>query len=175
MKALSLTNDLSRIVSIYSISTPLKRIAQVPLKDGATTKLNMLNDILSLMFYHQVISHNGFTYTFQEQLAKLNISSAMAEDILKTTIIIISNAVLNGNFTVNTMKTLVYALVGVFIYHLFVRPHIINTKLSKFIGFESIEDVAETILLLSLDNPDPVDITSKLLGLVMYHKILKMN
>lgn len=168
-----LVNDLNRIVSIYSISSPLGRVLGVKQPSGQIIRSDLLNDLLSLMFYHEVISHHGFTKTFQSQMLQVfGLNKAMSEDLLKTITLLLANAVLNGSVNWNTI---IYALVGVCIYHLFIRPIIINTSLSKTLDFAAVEDLAETIVLLSLDTGNIKDIVSKLTGLLVYHHLMKLN
>jgi uncharacterized membrane protein len=170
MKAL--TNDLNRIVAIYAISSPLGKAMGVKQASNQIIRSDLLNDLLALMFYHEVVQRQGFTKVFQEQLVKLNISEAMAEDLLKTVVLLLASSVLNGTFKFNV---LMYTIIAVCIYHMLIRPLIINTKFSKTIDLAAVEDLAETIVLLSLDTGDIKDMTAKLSGLMVYHHLMKLQ
>lgn len=171
MKALA--NDLNRIVAIYAISAPLGRALGVK-KTGSTAQVirnDLLNDLLALMFYHEVVKHQGLTRSFQDSMSKFGVSEAMAEDLLKTVVLLLASSVLSGKFH---PKTFLYAVVGVCIYHLVVRPVIINSRISDTVDFEAIEDLAENIILLGLDSGDLNDMVSKLAGLMVYHQTMKL-
>lgn len=165
---LDLCNDLNRIVAIYGLSVPISKALGV-INNIDHFRADLLNDMLSLMFYYEIIVRQGISAAV---VNKIGVKGPLVSDLVKTAVLILASSALSGKFN---LKTLLFTLVGVVIYHEVVRPIILNQPwFAQAVDFEAVEDIAESIILLSIVDNNPIDTGAKLLGLLTYHKTMKL-
>lgn len=169
---IKLVNDLNRILAIYLISTPISHYLGIDISSPDVIRNDLLNDILAVMFYHEVVSYQGIQDLILSKWGGTAGAPRLLNNIIKTFSIIFFTAFLIGKLSI---QTLAWSLVAIILYHLLVRPIINNTGLYRFFNIEAIEDLAETVILVSLDNAGPAEIVSKLVSLTAYHNLMKFS
>lgn len=163
----NLCNDLNRLTTISAISLSVDRLLGVKDVNIPAWKDNLLRDIGILMVYHQALSYIPNTYVGPED-------RGMADDFTKTTVLLLTPALMDGEKP--NMQTIGMVLAGVMLYHKVVRSPLISFLNEKGIGFnEGIEDMVETLLLLAMSRKqiDPLATASELMSLAIYHAAMK--
>ena len=158
-----LHNSLYRVVTIYVLSLFIEGV--LGMGTGYPTdawKIDMLHDIVSLMIYRKFAQYVIPQLLLEDDTKK--IFSELSETVILT--------VLGFYFA---GKQLNYGLLAslfiiVWVYHYMIRPHL--KKLAVY--NEGIEDMAQTLVLLSATDLTVKGITSKMLALLIHHNFLKL-
>jgi hypothetical protein len=86
--------------------------------------------------------------------------------LVKTVTIILCTAVLVNRFS---FPALFWSIVGISLYHLVVRPVLVKARIRNFSAFE---EMAETVILVSIDNAGFGEIITKVIGLAVYYALI---
>lgn len=151
--------DLNRVTAVYALSDLLQG-GRGKMREG------LLHDILSLLFYHGVVKN----LSLENYLSSL--PSAMAEDIVKTIVLMLISGLMKGSVNI---KNLLLTLVGVCVYHIMVRPMLLDSKLVTMVDYETIEDIAETLIILGIGNSSMNEIGTRVLSLIIYHNLMRVK
>jgi hypothetical protein len=137
----TLINDLNRLICIYIIAALIK---------GGIDSTDLLSDLLSYMFYYQVVLPR---WPFSD--------NPLATDLLMTGVLTIVSSMLSGKTL--SIEKFVRTLLGVVIYFRWVKPNISKGTV--------IRDVMETVVILTLNNTSWLELFSKMSGVIVYYAL----
>lgn len=172
--SVDLANDLNRMVTVYSIS---QMAAGKSLKD-TTYQIDLLNDLLAVMFYQQVAQ--------KLDLSLLGRYESLGKDLFKSLFLVLA-----ANYQSKTLAELTsrqflirlaYMMVAICVYHLAVKPLLIDqlkTQLPNWVLPGCLEDWTETLTVLTLNNQTTnradwlQQVRNKMLAIAIYHYVVK--
>jgi hypothetical protein len=160
-RPLVLTNDLNRLVSVYLLSVPIKRLLQgLPpvLAYPVEQRLLLLGDLITLMIYHQL----------NHLLIPLAVPLSV-RDVCDSFLLITINGLVNQRVDFTT--TIVTSAM-VIIYNGYVKSWIQSRVADKY-RFESLSDMLETVILLGVLDKDLPDILAKVISVFIHHALFK--
>ncbi len=153
-------NDIRRLVAIYIISIPIERALSGRTESSADFTKDMFNDIISLVFYYELVKH------FQ-QLREPGVKSALVKNITLLTV----NEYLTNNKV--TLKRLTSSMsISMALYYIS-KPTMALIKEKSGIDISILEDSLATIVALSLANNSVYDTVAKAISLFIFHYALK--
>lgn len=182
LNLVKLVNDLNRLLAIYLISTPLSYYLGIDVSNYKIIRDDLLNDMLAVMFYHEVISYQGIQdwilSTIQSSgflpsdMSKSNGPPKMVINLVKAISIIVFTSLLTGTFS---YQVLIWTCIAIILYYLLLRPVIHRMKIFHELNLDAVEDMAETVIFVSLDNANPAEIIAKVCSLIVYHNVMKFG
>ena len=157
--ASNLSNDLNRLATINLMSLIW------PTADYQVWKDGFFSSTLALMFYYQIL------YFISQRFHGPD--ADMVGDLVKTCVLLVMPSVIDGK-PVPWME-LIVVLCGVVLYHKIIRPMVLVKLEQHDIEFnEGLEDLAETVLLLSLSSESSVSMIGvHMVSLSAYHWVLR--
>ena len=159
--ASNLANDLNRLATINVLSLAMSKSTG----GYQAWKNGFFSSTIALMFYHQIL--HFISQNFQGAEAD------MISDLVKTCVLLVAPSIIDG-VPVQWME-LVVVLCGVVLYHKIIRPMMLSKLAQHGIEFnEGLEDLTETVLLLSLSSDASLGmIGTYLVAIAVYHWVLR--
>jgi hypothetical protein len=155
-------NDIRRLVAVYIISIPIERFLSGRKESAADFTKDLLNDMLSLVFYYELAKRMPQIRDEAQPFRK---------SLIKSGTLLVVNDYLTHN-TIHVKKTLTAMLVSTSL-NFISKPLLKYTKEQKGMDLSKFEDSLETVIILSLANNSIYDTTAKAISLLLFNLFFK--